>query len=613
MKYFAKTIQRKLLLILLAVGLIPAVAGALYIYGGIVFAVDRTLGTFLQERAELVSAALDHSLARTYATATAILRQTRKSGSLAGLTPDQESQFECIVIVDESGNTIEAHGKTCTARLPPRAVIRGKILDSVFIDETSDPRGDSKVVFSAPVGRNRFLLCCAASHAMLLEAAPGHSHGQATVEVASNRGHFIGQPSPSPKLLEMAEARRTVASRELDGWVDPGPKTRDRTLDGFATSRFLKQKQLEGLTSVQWTTFVEMPINDILQLLGFLMWRVLGFGITLTAVLVILSVLITRIFLRPIRQLHSQVSQISSGNLDSRVNIHTHDEIEDLADAFNAMTLRISNFAGELERTVDERTRELQQAHEQLVQSERYAATGRLAGNFAHEINNPLGIIKNYLRILRDKTPSPNHPQEEALTIVQEELDRIARIVRNLLDFYRPARARVVPLNINTEIEALASLIGFQLRRKEVELWLELSPNLPSVPLPPDHIRQILLNLLKNAEDSITGKGRISISTSTAEFFSTSELVVVITDTGCGIPENDLSRVFEPFFSTKREGQGTGLGLSVTYGLVRNLGGTIQISSVVDQGTVVTLRIPVSAPDTDTETPPIASATEQPH
>lgn len=252
-------------------------------------------------------------------------------------------------------------------------------------------------------------------------------------------------------------------------------------------------------------------------------------------------------------------------------------------------------FAQELENKVAERAEELERAHEKLVRAERFAATGRLAASIAHEINNPLGIIKNYLRILRDAQPALEPGASDALVVVNEELDRIARIIRSLLYFYRPSKADPVPLDLNQEIRVLLLLMEAAFRRKNIQVEADLQPDLPMPRLSPDHVRQVLLNLLRNAEDAVGEKGTIRITTRLSNSAADPGTVVLeIADDGCGISPEDLPHIFEPFYTSKKEGHGTGLGLSVTYGILRSMKGSIDVESIPGTGTTFTVKIPVA-------------------
>jgi signal transduction histidine kinase len=309
---------------------------------------------------------------------------------------------------------------------------------------------------------------------------------------------------------------------------------------------------------------------------------------------------LARWFLRPVHLLHRQAERLGRGDLDAFVDVRTGDEIEDLARAFNEMARRIAEARAaeekhrrEIDDKVRERTAELERTHRELIRTERLVAAGRLAGNIAHEINNPLGIIKNYLRILRET----GGRDPEALKIIEEELDRAARTIRLLLELHQPQPAESRRFDINAQIESLVTLIEGTLSRRRISVQLNLAPSLPPVFMPPDHFRQILINILKNAEDAFGQEGGlITITTEPAG----DRVVVTIRDTGVGIPPEHLPRVFEPFYTTKREGQGTGLGLPVTLSLVSNAGGTIELDSQPGQGTTVTLTFPSAARDDQT-------------
>ena len=264
--------------------------------------------------------------------------------------------------------------------------------------------------------------------------------------------------------------------------------------------------------------------------------------------------------------------------------------------------MRVRRFAEELEAAVRRRTQQLRMAQDKLVQTEKLAAAGQLAAGIAHEINNPLGIIKNYLRLTMDRfeqsRTAPNRPLElQHLEIIEEELNRIARIVRNLLDLYSPRDHSPLPIDLNELLERILELFEPNWAKKGIDIIRQLEPSLPPLVVSSDRMRQIFINLLRNAEDAIEHRGVVALTTQREEASEESESVHVlieVEDNGCGIAPDDLRRVFDPFFTTKKGGAGTGLGLSVTYGIIRSYGGTIDIDSAPGRGTRVTVRLPVS-------------------
>jgi two-component system NtrC family sensor kinase len=263
----------------------------------------------------------------------------------------------------------------------------------------------------------------------------------------------------------------------------------------------------------------------------------------------------------------------------------------------------LRGLADALEDKVAERTEALERAQRRLLQTERFAATGKLAANVAHEINNPLGIIKNYTRLVMDNLNAASggrrdtDPNLENLTVITEEIDRIARIVRNLLNFYRtpasgPDGHRV---QINDEIDAILRLAQRGLEKNSIRVQTELTDGLPTIEWSPDLIRQVFLNLIRNAEDAMRdrGGGELVIKTMLEERGDNRRIIATVRDTGRGIAPGDLEHIFDPFFTTKREESGTGLGLSVTYGIMTSLGGTVEVDTAVDKGSTFKLIFPL--------------------
>ncbi len=274
---------------------------------------------------------------------------------------------------------------------------------------------------------------------------------------------------------------------------------------------------------------------------------------------------------------------------------------------------RISRFAEELEDRIQERTRELERAQMKLLQAEKFSAAGQLAANVAHEINNPLQIIKNYLLVItkqiqKAQSQNPSFPlPTEGLKVINEELDRIANIIKSLLDFYRKPEKKYAPVNINSQITTILHLMKEGFEKHNIKIVLNLDDNLPRTLSSPDLIRQVLVNILRNAEDAMEKKGTLTISTrlTSGEDQEQSRIIVEIKDTGCGIKPEHMDKIFDPFFTTKTaEKGGTGLGLSVSYGIMHTLSGDIDIKSIYKKGTTVTLEFPLEQTE---ETAPVES------
>lgn len=239
--------------------------------------------------------------------------------------------------------------------------------------------------------------------------------------------------------------------------------------------------------------------------------------------------------------------------------------------------------------------RRLEQA---LFESEKLAATGRLAASIAHEINNPLEAIQNSLYLLVNKVPRDD-PNFRFLDIARKETERMSRILRQMLGFYRPAAA-MVPTDVNALIEEADTLVAKRLRDREVKLAKDLDPELPQVVASNDQLKQVILNLLLNASESMAEGGTISVSTQVyrdagARFLGSDAIQIQIRDTGTGIAEEHMPHIFEPFFSTKGE-KGTGLGLWVSNGIIQSHGGSLQVRSRLGVGTTFSITLPIGGP-----------------
>lgn len=232
---------------------------------------------------------------------------------------------------------------------------------------------------------------------------------------------------------------------------------------------------------------------------------------------------------------------------------------------------------------------ELRRTQKQLIQSEKLAALGRLSASIAHEINNPLGIIKNYLLILSESMKN-NTPSQSNLKSVKEEVDRIARTVRSLLDFCRPKNENMSTLDIVEIINQTVFLVEKQFIKEKCVIKKDLPQSLSQVKGFNDEIKQVFLNLLMNAKDSMPQEGEILVLARQNE----DTVEIEFSDTGCGIPEENISRLFEPFFTTKEEGKGTGLGLWICYEIIQRHGGTI-VAKRKDKGTSFLITLPVAS------------------
>ena len=228
---------------------------------------------------------------------------------------------------------------------------------------------------------------------------------------------------------------------------------------------------------------------------------------------------------------------------------------------------------------------EIQRSQAQLIRSEKLAATGRLSVSLAHEINNPLQAIQNLLYIMLDYQVS-DAKQREFLEMAREETSRLIALVQQTLEFYRPAQAQAGPMDLNATVERVLALARKKLAHSDVEVDLQLAPDLPPVNGMPDQIAQVFLNLIVNAAEAMSDGGRLCIESRA----SNGHVEMVFADTGPGIAPEDLTHIFEPFYTTKDSG--TGLGLAVSYSIVESHQGTLSVDSVPGHGATFTVRLP---------------------
>lgn len=253
---------------------------------------------------------------------------------------------------------------------------------------------------------------------------------------------------------------------------------------------------------------------------------------------------------------------------------------------------KIARWNDELEKRVTERTEELRAAQEQLVQSEKLASIGQLAAGVAHEINNPISAILNFTQVLLKKIEEDS-PMRKPLQSIERESLRCKEIVKNLLDFARPSTSTVQPINLNSVLENACEILDHQLSKEGARVIKGYDPDLPLVMGDANKLQQVFINILVNASQAMPDGGDVHITTRGVG----QEAQVIFRDTGTGIAPEHLKRIFDPFFTTKLDRDGTGLGLSVSYGIVKRHGGTIEVESKPGVGTTFIVRLPAMQED----------------
>jgi two-component system NtrC family sensor kinase len=259
----------------------------------------------------------------------------------------------------------------------------------------------------------------------------------------------------------------------------------------------------------------------------------------------------------------------------------------------------MENWTKNLEEEVQKKTAEIVKAQEQLINAEKLASLGRMAAGVAHELNSPLTGIVTFAHLMMKRIPPENTQDAEDLKVIIDQAERCSRIVRGLLGFSRKTASEKAYVDMNTLIENTLSMVRNQAKFYNIAFDVRLDKSIPEVNADPNQIQQVFLNLLINAADAMEEKGKITISSRMIEEGEDKFVEVEFTDTGPGIPEDIRSKVFEPFFTTKPAGKGTGLGLAVSYGIIKKHEGQIFVKSEHGQGASFFVRLPVDKTDKD--------------
>jgi two-component system NtrC family sensor kinase len=286
----------------------------------------------------------------------------------------------------------------------------------------------------------------------------------------------------------------------------------------------------------------------------------------------------------PIRTLEKISKKIAEGDFSESIEVKGKDELASLETAFNQMEERLKNALLSLELTIER----LQEKQSQLVEAEKLASIGKLAAGIAHEINNPLTSVLTFSNLMLEQCP-PSDPRHEKLKLMARETNRARTIVRQLLNFGRETVITPEKININRSVAEVADSLAAQDAFKGIGLDLKLDDKLPLTLADPAQLSQVIMNILLNAIHAVTPPGKIEVATRQ----NGESIEIAISDTGAGIPEEHIHRIFDPFFTTKDASKGTGLGLAVSYGIVKKHGGDIEVTSTVGAGTTFTVRLPL--------------------
>lgn len=323
------------------------------------------------------------------------------------------------------------------------------------------------------------------------------------------------------------------------------------------------------------------------------------------AAILILTALIDlmarRLVHRPLASIHETMRRASAGDLEARARVDRHDEIGAVVEGLNAMLDRMGDFNAALRQEVAQATEELRLRNQQLVdsaqrlfaarhelaRSEQLAVTGQMAASVAHQIGTPLNLISGYVQMILEELPTDSSAAARLRT-VQEQIRKVALIVQGLLDQARRPVLRKRPVAPGDLLRGVCELARPSLEAAGISLGVEVAADLPDVEVDVGQIEQVFLNLITNSIDAMPLGGSMSLWIRGGG----DHVAFEVRDTGQGIPPEDLGRIFDPLFTTKRPGKGTGLGLTIVRDVLAAHGGSVSVESRAGSGTTVTVRLP---------------------
>ena len=318
---------------------------------------------------------------------------------------------------------------------------------------------------------------------------------------------------------------------------------------------------------------------------------------------------IYRSIIRPINRLVKRAEEFKEGEAFSLASDTEQNEFTKLSRSINVMLRRLEDNKAELKTgilSLEKANLELQQAQEEIIRSEKLASVGRLASGVAHEIGNPIGIVLGYLGLLKGSDLN-DEERRDFINRIEKEIGRINRTIRNLLDFSRPSKGEMKVVSVHKIIGDMVDILKPQPMVSDSEIFLDKGAKKDNVLADPDKLKQVFLNLSMNAMDAMganqtkneSQKNTLSIRTSLSpktkadKRVNKSKIHIEFIDNGSGIPVEDLTRIFDPFYSTKEPGKGTGLGLSVSLRIIEDIGGDIKVKSEPGKGTKIIIILPI--------------------
>jgi len=398
--------------------------------------------------------------------------------------------------------------------------------------------------------------------------------------LASNRDAMLYVIVTNAEGIVTHSNRWSMVGRPFERALDRGsvlrhPDAQRRSEEGG--ERVLEIREPLHISTKFWGSLaVGFSLEPVEREIEFMASRLVVIALLVLAVNAVISAISMEWLIRPILALHQVMQRAGHGDLAVRAASRRHDEIGELGKAFNGM---MDELEGAREQ---EKVRRSQLAH-----TEKMAAVGTLAAGVAHEVNNPVAGVLACIENMKGD-PENREMREQYLGLIYDGVKRIERTVANLLDFSRPRSMRLGPTSLNQSLGQVLELARFQLRKSRVEARLELDPRDPLIVGDRFQIEQLLLNLVLNALQAMPDGGTLTLRTRRGGAWE----LVEVCDTGLGIPEAIRERIFDPFFTTRDVGEGTGLGLAVSYTIATAHGGGLEVDTTEGEGSVFRVLFP---------------------
>jgi two-component system NtrC family sensor kinase len=400
-------------------------------------------------------------------------------------------------------------------------------------------------------------------------------------------------------LIRIYDTKGKVAYSSMRGEAgriaDKGSSVYDH-IEGKEPPHF--HKESERILGVLEGNFSATPVEDARQRM-FLGTLVLG-GLFVFLISVFLIIIIRNFVTKPVAVLQEGMKRLAKGSdLDKLIEINTNDEMGMLARTFNTMAwdiklyrARLEGWTEELQKEVDKKTAVIKKAQEQMLEAEKLASLGRLSAGVAHELNSPLTGIVTFAHLVHDRIPPNDKQSLDDIDVIITQADRCSSIIRGLLGFARKGPSERTSVDLNDLVQETISMLTRQRDYREINVAMDLKEDLPSVTADPNQLQQVILNIFTNSADEMSNGGEVRISTRETPG---GYVEVEFADNGPGIAPEIMDKIFEPFFTTKPVGQGTGLGLPVSYGIIKRHGGDITVKSEPGKGASFLVSLPLSA------------------